>query len=112
MSNKTTLAAIRKAADKKYGSFEVELSDGTSFIAPNALRLSKAKRKVLTGLSDRLKEEGADQFDVFSDALKKVSTSGHAALMKEIDGDLPVLIGVFEDYMKNTEAGEASASES
>jgi hypothetical protein len=111
MSKKFTLANIRAAADKKFGHTEI---DGVILLNP--LRLSEEKRAEMTALFAELRSEAEDkrsQQAVLEDVLltvAKTEASGKK-LVKEIGGDLAVLLEVIASYSQETEAGEASASQ-
>lgn len=121
-----TLDDIAEAADKAYGSMDIPLSDGRTVQLRNALRLSKAERKELQALQAQLgedadKEDGEesavpddiDEAKIFEDSLILVASNKAAGeqLVKDLDHDLGKLITVFKLYNKDTELGEASASQ-
>ncbi|WP_144721243.1 MULTISPECIES: phage tail assembly protein [unclassified Cellulosimicrobium] len=104
-----SLADIKAAADAKYGHKPITLEDGTTVTLVNPLRLSKDARNVLKGTSARLKEEGADEFEVLADALiaaAKTKTEGKK-LVASLDNDVAYAMGVFQGYMEEVQAGEA-----
>lgn len=111
--NTVTLDSIREAVNAKYASWVLPLPGGKEYVAKNPLRLSKEKRQVLTNLQESMKEDGSEPYDVIAEALTAASETkaGATALLKELDGDLAMAMGVFEAYMEATQAGEASASE-
>lgn len=113
-TNAISLDAIRADAERKYGSTDVALSDGSTVKLLNALRLPKQTRNTIRDLQGKLREDGADQEALLEEVLSLVASSPARAkaLMDEIDGDLAVLVAVFERYSEGTSAGEASASES
>ncbi|MEU5433820.1 phage tail assembly protein [Streptomyces sp. NPDC020719] len=106
-----SLDDIRAAAEARYGSTDIELGGETVRLL-NPLRLTKAKRDKLTTLQDRMGEDDADQEQLLSDAISLVaeSTAGAEALLSTIDGDLAVLVEIFDRYGRSTQVGEASAS--
>jgi hypothetical protein len=106
-----TLDDIRAAAEAKYGATEIETSNGPCRLI-NALRLPKKKREELTAIQERI-DNGEDHADVLEHALKLVAENPTQArnLLKDIDGDLAVLVEVFNAYTEGTQAGEASASD-
>lgn len=114
MSNSFSLDDIRKAAEAKYGSTDIELPDGKVCSLVNPLRLSKEKRAELVSMQDKMDESGADQFDILADAIRLVATSKSKAeaLIEAADGDLTILVEVFSNYTSSTQVGEASASQS
>ncbi|MEU0739259.1 phage tail assembly protein [Streptomyces sp. NPDC006134] len=105
-----TLDDIRKAAEARYGSTDIEVG-GTVVRLLNPLRLPKARREELTTLQDRI-NEGGDQEQLFAKAIRLVAQNETAAdaLLAEIGEDLAVLAQVFEVYGEATQVGEASAS--
>lgn len=109
-----TLASIREAADKKFGSTDIELEDGSKVVLRNALKLSKEERAVLSGVSEAMKAEGADEAAALENALLTAAASkaDGQKLINACGHDVTVLLGVFEQYGKGTELGEASDSES
>jgi len=109
-----TLDEIRAAAEEKYGSFDIPLSDGTVVVLLNPLRLSKDVRKGLETFQDRMKAEGADQVALLKETLLSLAKDKRAGqkLLREIGDDLPVLIETFSRYAEATKVGEASASRS
>lgn len=109
MAKNITLADIRNAADEKYGHTEIDLGDGVVVTLRNPLRLPKEKRDVLIGASDRLKEDGADQFTEIAASLRAAAdTEKNAdALVEAFDGDLAVALETLSSYLEVTQAGEA-----
>ncbi|MFH8414356.1 phage tail assembly protein [Streptomyces collinus] len=109
-----TLDSIRKAAEAKYGSTDIELGDGFTARLLNPLRLAKEKRAELLKIQDKLNGDDVDQEQVLADAIRLVAENEKAAdkLLKEIGSDLAVLAQIFETYSNGTQVGEASASES
>lgn len=109
-----TLDQIRAAAEAKYGSTDIELSDGTIASLLNPLRLPKTSRDALADIGDRFDAEDADPAAIFEDALRLAAGNKASVekLIEEIGGDLAVLSQVFEDYTSGAQVGEASASES
>lgn len=113
---KVTLDSIRDAAEKKFGSYDIELGEGREVKLLNPLRLTKENRKKLMSFQDEAndKDNDVDQEDVIEDMLRLIAESEKAAdlLIEAVDGDLAVMMQIFDDYGKNTSLGEASASES
>jgi hypothetical protein len=110
------LEDIRAAAEKKYGSFPIELSEDSTVTLLNPLRLSKASRKKLLSFQETANDEDAeqDQEDMIEDMLRLVCESEKAGdlLIAAVDGDLAVMMSIFEEYQETVSLGEASASES
>lgn len=113
MATKFTLDDIKAAAEAKYGSTDLELSDGTEVVLLNPLRLPKQKRDELTKIGELLEDDDADQAEIFANALRLAAKSKSAVekLIEEVDGDLAVLAQIFEAYTGATQSGEASASQ-
>lgn len=109
-----TLDNIRKAAQARYGSTDVELEDGFVVRLMNPLRLPKGKRAELQGIQDRMNAEGADQEEMLHEVVYLVAENEAAAtrLIDAVGEDLTVLVEIFREYSEGTQAGEASASES
>jgi hypothetical protein len=111
-----TLDQLRQAADAKYGSTDIAISDTTTVHLLNPLRLTREKRSELAALQGRLDDdaEDVDQEDVLADAIRLVADHPKKAdaLLKAVGGDLAVLAEIFETYGRGTQAGEASASPS
>lgn len=109
MTSAITLDSIREAAEKKYGSREVELGDGKSISLRNPLRLSKTER-------DELSDLNIDQFDEPVDYFKKAfalvaSEKESEELAKVLGDDVAFYMALFEEYMGGVELGEASPSQ-
>lgn len=117
MASSFTLDDIRAAAEAKYGSTDIKLSDGRTCRLLNPLRLPKDKRDELMKLQDRMDveegEEAPDQEDVFSDAIRLVAEHPWQAdqLLTDLNGDLALLAIVFSNYTEGSQVGEASASQ-
>lgn len=113
MATKFTLDDIRAAAEKKYGSTDITLDDGTELVLLNAMRLPKDRRTKLLASQDLLNEEGADQAAIMADALRLVAEDPRQAekLLATVGDDLALLAQVFDAYVGETELGEASASQ-
>lgn len=109
-----SLDNIRAAAEAKYGSTDIELSDGFVARLLNPLRLTKAKRDELMTIQDKLDGENVDQEQVLADAIRLVAENETAGekLLEEVGSDLAVLAQIFETYSNGAQVGEASASES
>lgn len=114
MSNVYTLDSIREAAEKKYGSFDIDLGNGEIVKLLNPLRISKENRKKLNGLQDRLDEESDNQEELLAESLRLVAENRSAVdgLLAIIGDDLTILAEIFEQYTAATQTGEASASQS
>ncbi|SNS50439.1 phage tail assembly protein [Actinacidiphila glaucinigra] len=107
-----SLDDIRAAAERKYGSTDIEFGGETVRLL-NPLRLSKARRDELLAIQDQLGKDEADQAAVMAEAIRCVAESAGAAekLLKEVGDDLAILAEIFGHYGSSTQAGEASASQ-
>ncbi|MEU2111517.1 phage tail assembly protein [Streptomyces sp. NPDC019507] len=107
-----SLDDIRAAAERKYGSTDIEFGGETVRLL-NPLRLSKARRDELLALQDQLGKEDSDQAEVLSKAIRTVAESEKIAdkLLTEVGGDLAILAEIFGHYGESTQVGEASASQ-
>lgn len=110
-----TLDDIRDAAEKKYGSMEIEIEPGVVVELVNPLRLPKDKRKALTSLDSSINDEDSDddQGDMLVEAIQIVAKNdAHAqTLLYHVADRLDVMAQIFENYREGTQAGEASASQ-
>ncbi len=116
-----TLDSIRAAAEAKYGSHDIALSETETVRLLNPLRLSKEKRAELTALQAELSgvdTEDAeavadlDQVDIFERMIRCVAENARLGekLVEVIGGDLAILAEVIGGYSEGTQVGEASAS--
>ncbi|AFF28322.1 tail assembly chaperone [Mycobacterium phage Twister] len=115
MSNVFTLDSLREEADKTFAPVKVELSDGTQVTLRNILRLAKNDRKKVLATLETLRSdeerEGKtlDEIDTMVDAvtevLKVVAGKDAAKLVKELDGDLGMLMGVLNHWLEETAPG-------
>jgi len=114
-----TLDSIRAAADAKYGSFDIELTDGSVTKLLNPLRLTEQARAELKTVSGQLSAaaeaestEDVDQVALFENAIRVVSETPAQAdkLLTAVGGDLAILAEIFAGYGEGTQVGEASAS--
>lgn len=115
---KFTLDDIREAAEKKYGSYDIEIAEGEEVSLLNPMRMSKAKRAELGALQKRLSAlgeseedalEGVDEESVIDEMLTLVAASPVQAkkLLKALNGDLAMKVTIFNQYGEQTQAGEA-----
>lgn len=126
MSNLFTLDSLREEADKKFAPVKIGMSDGTEVTLKNLLRLGKRDRDLVT---DRLKtinkshdEEGNDSEETSTsiesvDALLEAATEilskvadDPRKLLKELDGDVGLIMQVLQTWMEGTQSGEAQSS--
>jgi len=118
MGNVFTLDSLRAEVDKDFSPAKITLSDGSTVVLRNLLRLKKKDRDaVLEKLTelDKVSGEGisvddiATAVDVISGVLTVVADHPKE-LLKELDGDLQVAMKVLEVWMEATQPGEASNS--
>lgn len=123
MSNVFTLDSFREELDKSFTAVHLELPDGSDVALKSLLRLSQSARKEVIEL---LKELGKDKEDAEDDedgldAVEKLSEKSARVIeiiagkdakkvLKELDGDLPLMMRVIEAWMEGTQAGEAERS--
>ncbi|MCX5237222.1 phage tail assembly protein [Streptomyces prunicolor] len=107
-----SLDDIRAAAERKYGSTDIEVG-GETIRLLNPLRLPKARRDELLALQEQMGKDDSDQAELLSEAIRTVAQSEKAAdnLLDEVGGDLAILAEIFRHYGESTQAGEASASQ-
>ena len=114
MATVVTLDSIREAAEKKYGSYDIELGGGNVVRLLNPLRLSESARKRLAALEE---QEGGDDTDSVAERLHETvriiaeSPEQAAKLIEAVNGDLGVLATIIEQYGDAAEVGEASPSQ-
>jgi len=121
---KFTFAALRKAADLKYGSFDLEIEDGVVTKLKSPLRISDERRAHVKSLIKQLgalaeaeddeNDEGADDEaqGLYSDFLLTVGDEHTVKLLELIGDDLALLMTLFEQYQERMSLGEASTSSS
>lgn len=107
-----TLDDIRKAADAKYGSTDIQVDDTTTVVLRNPLRLSKDERAELSALQNGLDDDGddaVDQAEILQGTLRLVATNKKDVekLLKAAGDDLAVLAQIVESYGKGVQVGEA-----
>jgi len=120
MANTVTLDSIRAAVEAKYGSYDIEITEGDVCKLRNPLRLDKDERNQLRELQERINtepgegEEAPDQETLLQEAIVLVAEHKPTAkkLIRAIGDDLAVLVQIFEGYSEGAQVGEASASAS
>lgn len=120
-----TLDDIITAAEKKYGSYDIEHGEETLHLR-NVLKLSKAERKELAALQTKLTtneinenadksedEEEIDEEKILKDIIKLLAHNKTlaTAVLKSIGDRLDVLLHIYISWNEGTEAGEAPASQ-
>ena len=117
MATVVTLDSIREAAEKKYGSYDIELGGGNVVRLLNPLRLSESARNRLAALEEREEQEGGDDTYSVAERLHETvriiaeSPEQAAKLIEAVNGDLGVLATIIEQYGDAAEVGEASPSQ-
>lgn len=123
MSNVFTLDAMREELDRKYAPVVIEIGDEKVELR-SLLRLKSGPRKeVATKLEDLKKLNESDDDEGMSLTELDSATSlaeeilYHVAdkpdkLIDALDGDMSLIMQVFEAWMGDTQAGEADSSES
>lgn len=119
MSNIFTLDSLREEVEKEFAPVTIGLSDGTEVTLRNLLRLPKKTRdavletlKALGGVGDKdevSSDEVDDLIDAASKILELVADQGKK-LVKELDGDLALIMKVLEAWTEATQPGEARNS--
>jgi len=120
-----SLDQIKAAADAKYGSLDIPLSDKAGDVVRllNPLRMSEAQRAELRTIQDKLNDISAaaegdeepsedavkEQTDLIAEMLLAVAENKVAGkkLLDALGGDLAMTMVVFEQYTEGTQAGEA-----
>lgn len=110
MSN-FTLDDFRAAADKKYGSLTIALSDGSEVELLNVIRLPKAKRDALRDIQETSTED-LDEDAMLKQTISLVCKSEAQAnrLFEQVGDDLAVLASILEAYQEKSDLGNASRS--
>lgn len=116
MSNVFTLDSLREEVDKEFAPVKIGLKNGTEVVLRNILRLGKTDRDKLLEKLDSLKsveESDAESVDalvaIASDILLLVADQGRQ-LVKELDGDIALIMKVLSAWMETTQPGEAASS--
>jgi len=111
MSKKLQLDDIRAAAERKFGSVVIELSDGGIVELKNMLRLSREKRDKFADLVEASKAESGiadDPTKFFLDVFEVIGGDGTAdKLRREFGEDAALFATLFEMYSEGSEVGEA-----
>jgi len=108
-----SLDDIRAAADAKYGSLDIPFGDDQTCRLLNPLRMPKADRDALIAKQEELGDEKADQEALLAECIMLIGEHKPTteALLKTINGDLAVLMTIFEAYNEGSQVGEASPSQ-
>lgn len=119
-----TLDDIISAAEKKYGSYDIDHGDEVLHLR-NVLKLSKAERKQLAELqgkltaneinenADKSEEDEIDEEKVLEDIVLLLAHNKALgkAVIKDINHRLDVLLHIYLSWNEGTEQGEAPASQ-
>jgi tail assembly protein len=108
---RVTLDDIRRAAEQRYGDFDVTLPDGTTVTLRSRLRMSREDRGLL-GDVEQLATAG--DTDAITEALRiaaKTPDQGRH-LLDALGGDLATAAVLFEQWAQAVSSGESSASAS
>lgn len=104
-----SLDNIREAADKKYGSLNVDLGDEVVELK-NPLRLPKEARDKLSKLDKA--DEDSDPLAYFAELYELLAgKAGARALLKALGEDIPLHMELISNLTSETELGEASPSQ-
>lgn len=122
MSNKLNLEAMRQEIDTEYAPVSVELKDGYEVQLRSLLRVEEANReqavKLVEGLGNLSEAEAQGNLTIeevhnithIATALFELvaqTPEAGRALSAAIGHDLPLLLQVFQAWLKGTQAGEA-----
>lgn len=121
MGNVFTLESLREEAEKKFSPVEIELPDGDVVTLRNMLRLPKNDRKKVVEKLKALEKVGEDNDgEETEDEVTELVRLGNEILMlvadqgrklvKELDGDVAVIMNLIELWMGTTQPGEAKPS--
>lgn len=115
--NMLTLADIRRELENKYGPFKFMGEGGDVYELTAAMRLSKEVRKHVQSLLDTLgNEDGVQDEDGLVAALEEVfiaicNDGKGYSLVRELKGDLALLMDLLQRWQEKTQPGEASSSQ-
>lgn len=112
-----TLQDIVDAAERQFGSTEIQIDENTTVTLVNVVRLPREKRQRLIQLQKELDGEGkteeelaeVDQVPLLEESLRLVAKTEAEGdkLIAALGGDLALLASTFSFYGKETEVGEA-----
>ena len=114
MATVVTLDSIREAAEKKYGSYDIDLGEDGVVRLLNPLRLSEGARNRLAALEEQEDEGDTDNVaERLQETVRIIAESPEQAakLIEAVNGDLGVLATIIEQYGDAAEVGEASPSQ-
>lgn len=109
MANAFKLDDIRKAAEKKFGDTEIEVSDKLTVTLTNALRLPKEIRDQVVAAQEKFGTDEHETSDVLAEILRLVAKDKKdvESLLDLVGDDLAFLMSIFDHYGKESELGEA-----
>lgn len=121
MSNVFSLDSLREEVEKEFSPVAITVSDGTDITLRNLLRLPKKEREAVLAKLKELNKVGEDHDDDetpeevdqliehATQILMLVADNGRK-LIKELGGDLAVIMKVLEVWMETAQPGEAKPS--
>lgn len=121
MSNLFTLDSLREEVEKEFAPVEIGLSDGTKVVLRSLIRCDEKTRKAVTAELEGFNElTGDDENEdpekveklvtTASNVLRLVAGSDGRKLIKELDGDIHLILKVLQTWMEATQPGEATSS--
>lgn len=119
MSNVFTLDSLREEVSREFAPLVIALSDGTETVLRNLLRLDEKSRKEVLDAIKSL--DLKDDEEVDGDGRVKELTAGVSRVLelisdkgkkfvRELDGDLLLMMKVLNRWMEETQLGEAQTS--
>lgn len=114
MANTLSLDTIREAAERKYGSVDLDLGDGNTVSLKNPLRMTKEERNrfqdVLSkyDVEDEEEQKDSDPIDLFVEAFEVAGGPGTAEKLRNVFGeDAALYASLFEAYTNKGEMEKA-----
>ena len=118
MGNVFTLDSLREEVEKEFAPVEITVSDGTTVVLRNLLRLPKKQREAALAKLKELEaaeesEDDTDKFgtlaDIAAEILALVADDARQ-LVKDIEGDVGLTMKVLSVWMGSSQPGEAQPS--
>lgn len=117
MSNVFTLDSLREEVESEFAPMKLGLSDGTEVVLRSLLRLKAAERtEVLESLKNLKMDDDGDSPERVEHLTQSVSrvleviADNGKKFLKELDGDLLLMMKVLNRWMEETQVGEAQTS--
>lgn len=112
VGNVFTLDSLREEAQKKFAPVVLTLPDGTDVTLSNLLKLPKKNRETVIEKLRKLEGDGGvdEIVELSTDILLLIADGGGPKLVKELGGDVTVIMQVLEVWMESTQPGEAKSS--